>query len=124
MPANVLDNLARWNLQIALLALVAAVLVRLLKINAPVVRHAVWRTMLAACLVLPLVQPWRSMILAPVVLAIEEIEHSSLTTPPASRRPLASCQFWLAWPDTFVRTGSPWSPSSSRAALFCACSGW
>ena len=81
MPANVLDNLARWNLQIALLALVAALLVRLLKVNAPVVRHAVWRTMLVACLVLPLVQPWRSITLQPVVSLVEEIEAVSLTTP-------------------------------------------
>ena len=52
MAANVLENLARWNLQIALLAIVAAGLVPLFRINAPVMRHAFWRSVVAACLLL------------------------------------------------------------------------
>jgi TonB family protein len=60
MAPNALENLARWNLQIALLAIVAAVLLHVLKVSAPVIRHAFWRTVLAACLALPVVQPWRS----------------------------------------------------------------
>jgi TonB family protein len=60
MAANAIENLARWNLQIALLTIVAAVLLYLLNVSAPVIRHAFWRTVLLACLVLPVVQPWRS----------------------------------------------------------------
>ena len=60
MAANAIENFARWNLQIVLLAIVAMVLVRLLRIHAPVLRHAVWRAILVVCLALPLLQPWRS----------------------------------------------------------------
>jgi TonB family protein len=60
MGPNVLDNLARWNLQIVLLTVVAAVVLHLLKVTAPVIRHAFWRMVLLVCLALPLVQPWRS----------------------------------------------------------------
>ena len=60
MAANAIENFARWNLQIALLAIVAMVLVRILRIHAPVLRHAVWRAILVICLALPLLQPWRS----------------------------------------------------------------
>ena len=40
--------------------IVAAVLLHLLKVSAPVIRHAFWRTVLVVCLALPVVQPWRS----------------------------------------------------------------
>jgi TonB family protein len=54
----VLTNLAQWSLQVALLTVVAAVLLRVLRIDAPVVRHAFWRVLLLVCLALPAVQPW------------------------------------------------------------------
>ena len=38
----------------------AAGLVPLLRMDAPVIRHAFWRGVVVACLLLPLVQPWRS----------------------------------------------------------------
>ncbi len=60
MAPNAIENLVRWNLQVALLIIVAAVLFYVLRVSAPVIRHAFWRTVLVACLVLPLVQPWHS----------------------------------------------------------------
>ncbi len=79
MAANALENLARWNLQIALLAIVAAGLVPLLRIHAPVIRHALWRSVVAACLLLPLVQPWRSSVIDSSTLRIEALEAASAT---------------------------------------------
>ena len=79
MAANVLENLARWNLQIALLAVVAAGLVPLLRINAPVIRHTFWRSVVAACLLLPLVQPWRSAVIDSSMLRIEALDAATAT---------------------------------------------
>jgi TonB family protein len=53
-----LTNLFRWSLQVFLLAVVGAALLRVLRIEAPVMRHAFWRALLVVCLALPLLQPW------------------------------------------------------------------
>jgi protein TonB len=79
MAANVLENLARWNLQIALLAVVAAGLVPLLRIHAPLIRHTFWRSVVAACLLLPLVQPWRSTVVDSSMLRIEALDTATAT---------------------------------------------
>jgi TonB family protein len=79
MAPTVLENLARWNAQIVVLTAVAAVLVHLLRVNAPVIRHAFWRLVLLTCLALPLVQPWR----APGIDASVESFEAALSAPPA-----------------------------------------
>ena len=60
MDAATLGNLVQWNLQLALIAGAAAVLVRVLDVSAPSIRYAFWRAVLFACLALPLVQPWHA----------------------------------------------------------------
>jgi TonB family protein len=69
-----LENLAQWNVQIALLAIAAAVVMHLLRIDAPVIRHAFWRIVLVACLALPVLQPWRSSPIDPSVARMEELD--------------------------------------------------
>ena len=78
MAANAIENFARWNLQIALLAIVAMVLVRLLRIHAPVLRHAFWRAILVTCLALPLLQPWRSTMLTGSLSAVDGADAALL----------------------------------------------
>jgi TonB family protein len=46
-------------------------LLRVLRISAPVLRHACWRALLMLCLVLPFVQPWRT---APAVPALPDLQ--------------------------------------------------
>ena len=70
MNVTTLENLVRWNLQLALLVVASAALMHLLRVSAPPIRHTFWRIVLAACLLLPLVQPWRS-VAAPVSQAID-----------------------------------------------------
>jgi TonB family protein len=71
-------NLVAWNLQIVLLTIVCAVLALLLKIGAPVVRHACARILLVLCLVLPALQPWRAATaVASVSLAPADVSLSS-----------------------------------------------
>ncbi|MBA2303226.1 MAG: hypothetical protein H0W08_11390 [Acidobacteria bacterium] len=59
MTETALSNLVAWAVQVGMLALVAAVVTRLVPIDAPVVRYAWWRTALVICLALPVIQPWQ-----------------------------------------------------------------
>ena len=81
MGSNVLENVARWNIQIALLTIVAAVLLRGLAVSAPVIRHAIWRSLLVVCLVLPLVQPWRASIVDASQVRAEIVDAALLNGP-------------------------------------------
>lgn len=53
-----LENLVSYSLQIAVLAVAGALLLRLLRIRIPKVRLICWQALIAACLLLPAVQPW------------------------------------------------------------------
>lgn len=54
-----LSNLGLYSLQIGLLVGVAAVVPALVRLRAPAARLAYWHILLVACVVLPLVRPWR-----------------------------------------------------------------
>src|ERR1700682_3748275 len=56
-----LPNLWAYSVQMGLLVTVGALLVRALQMDAPRVRLACWRGLLAICLLLPLIQPWHPM---------------------------------------------------------------
>ena len=70
------DNLVAYSLQIGLLVGVASFVPALLRLGLPKARLAYWRLLLVACLVLPLMRPWKHAIVtvstpatAPVVTA-------------------------------------------------------
>jgi len=52
-------NLVSYAAQVTILVLACAGLPRLLGLRSPGLQYAFWRTLLAACLVLPIVEPWR-----------------------------------------------------------------
>ena len=80
-----LANVAAWGGQAGVLALAAAVLSQVLRIDAPAVRYAWWRTVLVICLVLPLVQPWQPPGLSPAaILDLEPTAPIAETSAPAS----------------------------------------
>lgn len=54
-----LANLFAWSVQVALVTGVAAAVLAVLRVNVPSIRYHWWRAVLAFCLVLPLIQPWR-----------------------------------------------------------------
>ncbi len=68
------SNLLAWSGQVTLITVAAAALVFFLRVRAPGVRHVWWRVVLAICLLLPLVQPWRT---GPDLIA-----DSSIQAPP------------------------------------------
>ena len=53
-------NVLAWCAQIAVVVIACAGLPRLLGVRSPGVQYAFWRTVLAVCLALPLLQPWRA----------------------------------------------------------------
>ena len=96
------SNFVAWALQAGVLALAAALVSRLLSIDAPAVRYAWWRTVLVVCLVLPILQPWQPPGLPPAALV--EVASPAAALPEAlapsasgavltTRRPLK-----IAWP--------------------------
>jgi TonB family protein len=52
-----LSNLARWSVQVALLCATVWTLIKLLRVDLPALRHALWRGALVVSLLLPFVQP-------------------------------------------------------------------
>lgn len=58
------DNVVTYSLQIGLLVGLAGVVPALLRFRLPQAKLAFWHTLLAACLLLPLVRPWRQQIVA------------------------------------------------------------
>jgi protein TonB len=54
-----LSNLFAWACQVAIITAIAALLLRVLRIDAPTIRYACWRLVLAVCVALPLLQPWK-----------------------------------------------------------------
>jgi len=53
------ENLMAYSLQVALIAAVGLLLPRVLRLGRPRVLYTYWQAVLAVCLLLPFVQPWR-----------------------------------------------------------------
>jgi TonB family protein len=60
-----LANLGSYCVQVATLVAAGGLAAGLLRLRQPRVMLAYWQTLLAACLLLPLIQPWHQMALAP-----------------------------------------------------------
>jgi beta-lactamase regulating signal transducer with metallopeptidase domain len=76
------SNLMFWSAQVALLALAAGFLPRLLEIRQPGVLLVYWRVLLALSLVLPVIQPWHqlqrvgTMVISPSLTGVQVIPAS------------------------------------------------
>ena len=100
-------NLFQWCIQVGLLTLAAAIVLRLIRIEAPILRHGFWRVLLAIGLVLPIVQPWRPAPALPtdsLAAVIVSAPPGAATAPVAPASPSASHVFgqvvadhWIAW---------------------------
>ena len=102
MAPHLLENLAQWNLQIALVAIAAAVVMHLLRVDAPVIRHAFWRIVLVTCLALPVLQPWRTSAVDPSVARMEELD-AELPTGLGAASTLSASSPVLARVSTHIR---------------------
>jgi TonB family protein len=55
-----LQDLAAYSLQVASIVIAGSLIVLLLRLHIPKIRLVFWQALLAACLLLPMIQPWRS----------------------------------------------------------------
>ena len=78
MSAPLLVNLFAWSTQIAVIIAVALAALWLLRLEPPAVRHAFLRVLLAACLLLPFVQP-RVFVAARPTKAVTEVAVGSVS---------------------------------------------
>jgi TonB family protein len=77
-----LANLVAYSVQIALLAIAGALGARAMRVRAPRVMLGYWQGLLALCLFLPAMQPWRSTAVAPGGLAWAVTESPSADVVP------------------------------------------
>jgi TonB family protein len=112
MTEHTLTNLVAWIVQGCLVALVAAAASRLLPIDAPAVRYAWWRTVLAVAVLLPLVQPWQPIGLLPTGLLPIDAPALSVSVVPAA------ATLTPGTPATATRTAL--QPSTAAAGVLVA----
>ena len=84
-PHLLWNNLVAYSLQVGLLIAVAAAVPRLLRLQPPRARLLFWRMALAACLLLPVVQPWQQPAIE-VVGPLVDAPVPATPLPPAPRR--------------------------------------
>ena len=88
------NNLVLYSLQIGLLVGVAAVVPAILRLRVPRARLAYWHILLAACLLLPQVRPWRREVVAADVHIATRILDNGPAAPES--RPLPWSEIALA----------------------------
>jgi TonB family protein len=91
-----LRDLVAYSIQAAAMVGVGVVMARVLRLRMPRVRHAYWQALLAVCVFLPFLQPWRPEMLEPSGAVLSEI---TLAAPPTAAAPtgpsLAQIVLWL-----------------------------
>jgi beta-lactamase regulating signal transducer with metallopeptidase domain len=91
-----LRDLVAYSIQAAALVGVGVIMARALRLRMPRVRHAFWQALLALCVFLPLMQPWRPEILETPTLAMTNITLAAPEAVPAPTGPsLAAIVLWL-----------------------------
>jgi len=99
-----LRDLVAYSIQAAALVGVGAVMASLLRLRVPRVRLAYWQALLAVCIFLPLLQPWRPEILESSGAALSEITFSAPAAAVAPSGPsLAEIVLWLICAGNVIR---------------------
>lgn len=99
-----LRDLVAYSIQAAALVGVGAVMASLLRLRVPRVRLVYWQALLAVCVFLPLLQPWRPEILESPGAAVSEIAFSAPAAAAAPSGPsLAEVVLWLICAGIVVR---------------------
>jgi TonB family protein len=80
MDVLALTNVAAWSLQAAVVIATGAIVLRLLRIDAPAIRHACWRTLLVITVLLPFAQTWHA---APPAIPVQPIDAQASATLPS-----------------------------------------
>jgi TonB family protein len=100
------DNLVAYSLQIGLLVGLAAFVPTVLRLRLPAGRLAYWHILLAACLLLPAVRPWKQAVLTRSVFVLTAIPAPTPQQPaPAPTLPPAEIALILLSAGMLIRLG-------------------
>ena len=86
------SNVLSWAVQVGLLALAAALLVRFFRIREPRFLLVFWRSLLAVSLALPLLQPWHRPASIPTITVLSEAPLEPPSAPAVPRSHLLSIE--------------------------------
>ena len=78
------SNLLSWSAQVAIIAFAAWLLARILRIEEPRALLIQWRTLILACLLLPLIEPWHRLTANLLIPAASGTSFPDSTAVPAS----------------------------------------
>ncbi|MGA8183697.1 MAG: M56 family metallopeptidase, partial [Terriglobia bacterium] len=91
-----LRDLVAYSIQAAAMVGVGVVMARVLRLRMPRVRHAYWQALLALCVFLPLLQPWRPEVLETSGATLSNITFAATAAVAAPAGPsLAEIVLWL-----------------------------
>lgn len=79
------SNFVAYSLQIGLLIGVAALAPAILRLRSPRAKLAYWHILLLACLLLPLIRPWRQQFISDTVTVTSRVISVAPADPPATR---------------------------------------
>jgi TonB family protein len=90
-----LRDLVAYSIQAAALVGVGVVMARTLRLRMPRVRLAYWQALLAVCVILPLLQPWRPEVLETSGFAMSNITLAAPAAAAPSGPSFAQTVFWV-----------------------------
>ena len=93
--AHWLGNLAAWSAQAAALILAGSVAAWAFRLRAPRIRLAYWQILLAICLLLPVVEPWRRTADSNIDFSMTEARAASSNHAPAPSLPWREALLWV-----------------------------
>ncbi len=100
-----LRDLVAYSIQAAAIVGVGVVMARVLRLRMPRVRHAYWQALLAVCVFLPFLQPWRPEMLESSGATLSNITFAATAAVAAPAGPsLAEIVLWLICAGIVLRT--------------------
>jgi hypothetical protein len=84
------SNLLFWSAQVAVLALAATFLPRLLQLRQPRVLLAYWRAILAVAFLLPVIQPWHRVPFFSAIVIAPDVTRVAATPIPSPHTGISS----------------------------------
>ncbi|MGA2267481.1 MAG: M56 family metallopeptidase [Bryobacteraceae bacterium] len=106
MSANLIwNNLVAYSLQIGLLVGLAAFVPAVLRLRLPGARLVYWHVLLAACLLLPLVRPWKQEVAADVQISTSYAVAVPAQPAPHRSIPRSEIALWLLAAGALARLG-------------------
>jgi len=102
--AQVFDNITAYSMQVGLLVALGSLVPAALRLRIPRARLLFWQILLAACLALPWIRPWRHQVVNVAIQASAAIAPAAAALSPVRRAlPIREIALWLLAAGTMLR---------------------